>query len=307
MSAGVLFRRVILVGTQILHSSVLKLPSGHSLQLGRSLWRHVEVPKPGVAGKSYRRIVHFPKEYTVKPLEVTNLAGRDPVTGRVVAKGIGGGIKHKYHWIAWKRDGPTDVGVKPKEEKVLEVFQDGCRTAFVALVGTGRDLKYILATENMKPGDVIRTSCAIPRNPVRPAEGDAYPLGALPMGTQVHCVEKYPGAGGCLIHAAGTFGTLMRRDGNDRVILRMPSKREFSLHQNCMATVGRLSNVIHGSTPIGSAQRNRELGNRPRSGLWQRKTGRHGRKIRPPPPVRKFDHNTRSSQSVAPIRLSLNV
>ncbi|VVC96980.1 unnamed protein product [Leptidea sinapis] len=34
-------------------------------------------PKPGF-GKSYRRIVHFPEDYTVKPLEVTNLAGRDP-------------------------------------------------------------------------------------------------------------------------------------------------------------------------------------------------------------------------------------
>lgn len=40
----------------------------------------LEKPKPGL-GKSYRRIVHFPEEYTVKPLQVTNLAGRDPVTG----------------------------------------------------------------------------------------------------------------------------------------------------------------------------------------------------------------------------------
>lgn len=40
-------------------------------------------PKPGL-GKSYRRIVHFPDEYTVKPLEVTNLAGRDPVSGKFV-------------------------------------------------------------------------------------------------------------------------------------------------------------------------------------------------------------------------------
>lgn len=37
-------------------------------------------PKPGF-GKAYRRIVHFPEEYTVKPIEVTNLAGRDPETG----------------------------------------------------------------------------------------------------------------------------------------------------------------------------------------------------------------------------------
>lgn len=46
--------------------------------------------------------------------------------------------------------------------------------------------------------------------------------------------------------------------------------------------LGRISNVAHSSTPIGSAQRNRWLGNRPRSGLWQRKTGKHGRKIKPP-------------------------
>lgn len=44
---------------------------------------NIEKPKPGF-GKSYRRIVHFPEEYTVKPLEVTNLAGRDPVSGMLV-------------------------------------------------------------------------------------------------------------------------------------------------------------------------------------------------------------------------------
>lgn len=260
-------------------------------QQNRNLWKKVDKPKPGVSGKSYRRIVHFPEKYTVEPLNVTNLAGRDPVSGRVVAKGIGGGIKHKYHWINWRRDGPTSVDEKPKEERVLQIMTDGCRTAFIALVASGQELKYILATENMKAGDIIRTSQAIPRIPVRAKEGDAYPLGALPIGTVVHNVEKYPGAGGCLIHAAGTYGTILRRDGTDRVIIQMPSKKEFSLFETCMATVGRLSNITHGSTPIGSAQRNRELGNRPRSGLWQRKDGRHGRKIRPLPPVRRFLEN----------------
>lgn len=43
---------------------------------------NIDKPKPGL-GKSYRRIVHFPDEYTVKPLEVTNLAGRDPVSGKL--------------------------------------------------------------------------------------------------------------------------------------------------------------------------------------------------------------------------------
>lgn len=40
-------------------------------------------------------------------------------TGRVIAKGIGGGIKHKYHWIDWLRDGPKEG--PPQEEKVVQV------------------------------------------------------------------------------------------------------------------------------------------------------------------------------------------
>lgn len=51
------------------------------VNLVRTLWKYVEKPKPGVNGKSYRRIIHYPEKYTVKPLDVTNLAGRDPVTG----------------------------------------------------------------------------------------------------------------------------------------------------------------------------------------------------------------------------------
>ena len=66
-------------------------------QIVRTVIKFVDKPKPATNGKQYRRIVHFPLsyEYTVKPLDTSHLAGRDPLTGRVVAKGIGGGIKHK--------------------------------------------------------------------------------------------------------------------------------------------------------------------------------------------------------------------
>lgn len=297
MSAAALTRRVF--GQQTFNFIDLTI-SVLSQVPRRYKWKLVKLPKPGI-GIGYRRTVHYKDEYTVEPLQVTNLAGRDPVTGRLVAKGIGGGIKHKYHWIKWIRDGPKDLNEPPKEEKVLDVFKDGCRTSNIALIGSSRELKYILATENMKPGDIIRTHQGIPRNHVRPSEGDAYPLGALPNGTFVHCVEKYPGLGGFLIHAAGTFGTIMKQDG-DRVVVQMPSKKLFSLHETCMATVGRLSNIEHDSTPIGSAQKNRELGNRPRSGLWQRKTGRFGRKIKPPPRVQRVGDKKRA----APEMLVLN-
>lgn len=54
--------------------------------ISRNLYVHVHKPKPGVKGKSYRRIVHFEENYTIKPLNVTNLAGRDPDTGNLLVK-----------------------------------------------------------------------------------------------------------------------------------------------------------------------------------------------------------------------------
>lgn len=138
---------------------------------------------------------------------------------------------------------------------------------------------------------------------VKANEGDAYPLGALPIGTQINCVEKYPGLGGFLVHAAGTYATILRKTPDGRVIIITPSKKEFSLPQECMCTVGRLSNVAHASTPIGSPQKNRELGNRPRSGWWQRKTGRFGRKIRPPPPVKAI--NSKGDPTIENLTLTM--
>lgn len=128
----------------------------------RTIYTFVKKPKPG-KGQAFRRIVHYPKEYTVEPLPVTNLAGRDPVTGRLVAKGIGGGIKHKFHWVQFVRDGPKEG--PPQLERVIDVLFDGCRTAKVALVAVGDTLKYIIASENMKPGNILKTSRFIPRIP----------------------------------------------------------------------------------------------------------------------------------------------
>jgi large subunit ribosomal protein L2 len=66
---------------------------------------------------------------------------------------------------------------------------------------------------------------------------------------------------------------------------------------------GRLSNIMHDKTPIGSAQKNRELGNRPRSGLWQRKTGHFGRKVKPLPPLRIINAEKREPSPVLSLEI----
>lgn len=65
--------------------------------------------------------------------------------------------------MKYDREGPSEGPVQ--EEKVLDIMFDGHRSAKVALLGTGEQLRYIIATENMKVGDVIKTSRVIPRNP----------------------------------------------------------------------------------------------------------------------------------------------
>jgi large subunit ribosomal protein L2 len=149
---------------------------------------------------------------------------------------------------------------------------------FCLTQGSLIDFRYIIATENLKVGDMIRTFGEIPRIPVRPKEGDAHPLGALPQGTIVCLIEMHKGLGAYFCKSAGSSAVVGRTEGNE-VLVTLPSKREFFLHQECMATVGKISNAIHSSIDIGSPQKNRWLGNRPRSGLWQRKSGIHGRKI----------------------------
>lgn len=123
---------------------------------------------------------------------------------------------------------------------------------------------------------------------VKAKEGDAHPLGALAVGTLVHNVEIFPEEGGKKARAAGTCCQLVRKIG-DRCIVRLPSKHEIEVSHNCMVTIGRVSNVDHGDKHIGSPNRMRWLGIMQRSGLWHRKTGYNGRKIRPLPPVRVYN------------------
>lgn len=77
---------------------------------------------------------------------------------------------------------------------------------------------------------------------VMPQAGDCHPVGALPIGTQVCQVERYPFDGSKVGNAAGVSMTLLRKSG-DKVTLRMPSKREMTVSEQCLCVVGRNSDV----------------------------------------------------------------
>ncbi|XP_077017974.1 large ribosomal subunit protein uL2m isoform X3 [Tamandua tetradactyla] len=215
-------------------------------------------------------------------------ARRGLATGRIRVHGIGGGHKQRYRMIDFLRFRPENESKPgPFEEKVINVRYDPCRSADIALVAGGSRKRWIIATENMQAGDIILNSDHIGRMAVAAREGDAHPLGALPVGTLINNVESEPGRGAQYIRAAGTCGVLLRKV-NGTAIIQLPSKRQMQVLETCVATVGRVSNVDHNKRIIGKAGRNRWLGKRPNSGLWHRKGGWAGRKIRPLPPMKSY-------------------
>ncbi|XP_072266429.1 large ribosomal subunit protein uL2m [Pyxicephalus adspersus] len=72
------------------------------------------------------------------------------------------------------------------------------------------------------------------------------------------------------------------------ILTSVVSHLSFKVSETCVATVGRVSNVDHNKRIIGKAGRNRWLGIRPSSGLWKRKGGWAGRKIKPLPPIKSY-------------------
>ncbi|KAL0622415.1 39S ribosomal protein L2, mitochondrial [Plecturocebus cupreus] len=246
-------------------------------------------------------------KYTITPVKKRKSGGRDH-TGRIRVHGIGGGHRQRYRMIDFLRFRPEETNSGPFEEKVIQVRYDPCRqllrgcglprwsvylsltlirSADIALVAGGNRKRWIIATENMQAGDKILNSNHIGRMAVAAREGDAHPLGALPVGTLVNNVESEPGRGAQYIRAAGTCGVLLRKV-NGTAIIQLPSKRQMQVLETCVATVGRVSNVDHNKRVIGKAGRNRWLGKRPNSGRWHRKGGWAGRKIRPLPPMKSY-------------------
>ncbi|XGW27122.1 hypothetical protein V3C99_007602 [Haemonchus contortus] len=270
--------RVTAQGSQVVAKRFL--PARGTKPLPRYLWDLEDLKKKSGGG------------YTHEPLRINRLGGRHPETGRKINQHIGGGTKFDYFMIDYHSRGPTEPG-KTYDERVLEVRRDPNRTSHIALVAGTEGKRWILATENMKAGDLISTTCYIPENPVIGVEGNSYPVGSLVAGTLVNSIERFPNLieyldSDVFVVKAGTAATIVRHQG-DFTVIRLPHKHEFSFHRTCMARVGRLSHADIEGKIFGSAQMHRRFGYKMASGLFHKKDGYFGRKIRPLPPVRVLD------------------
>lgn len=228
-------------------------------------------------------------KYTHVPIPYPKTGGRN-WHGQVQNKRVGGGAKQRIRLVDYTRNAISEK--EPLVERVLSVDYDPLRSADLALVASGNNKRWIIASDNMKKGDIIKSHIKIPQYPVAAKTGDAHPLGALPVGAVVHNIEMYQKEGGSFARAAGASGTIKLKV-NDKVTVTLPSGRDVQLSKFCMATSGKASNIDHYKEHIGSAQRSRHFGIRPCSGLFKKKTGYHGRKMKRVKPVITYEKKTR--------------
>ena len=196
-------------------------------------------------------------EITKSTPEKSLLAKKDKTAGRnnqgkITVRHHGGGNRKKYRIIDFKRR-KDDIPAK-----VAAIEYDPNRTANIALLHYADGEKaYIIAPVGLKVGDELMNGAN--------AEikiGNCLPLENIPVGTEIHNIELYPGKGAQFVRSAGNSAQLMAKEGK-YATLRLPSGEMRMVPIVCRATIGQVGNIEHGLVNIGKAGRKRHMGVRP--------------------------------------------
>src|SRR5438105_5147867 len=193
------------------------------------------------------------REKPVKALTTRRLrtGGRDN-KGHVSSRWISGGHKRRYRLVDFRRD---KDGIPAR---VASIEYDPNRSARIALLNYfDGERRYILAPDGLKVGELLQSG---PDAEIK--NGNCLPLKNIPLGTNVHNVELFPGRRARVARSAGVYCQLMAKDG-DYAQLRLPSGEVRRFHVNCRAVVGQVGNLDHENISYGKAGRRRWLGRSP--------------------------------------------
>lgn len=173
--------------------------------------------------------------------------------GRITTRHQGGGHKHHYRIIDFKR---ADKDGIPAVVERLEY--DPNRTAHIALLKyIDGERRYIIAPKNLKAGDPVMSGTQATIK-----VGNCLPLRNIPVGTTVHCIEMKVGKGAQLARSAGAAVQLVAREGAFATIrLRSGEMRKVPI--DCRATIGEVGNTEHNLRSLGKAGAQRWRGVRP--------------------------------------------
>lgn len=172
--------------------------------------------------------------------------------GKITVRHRGGGSRRLYRIIDFKR---RKDGIPAK---VVAIEYDPNHTANIALLHYADGEKaYILAPVGLTVGTTLMNGAE-----AEVRVGNCLPLSSIPVGSNIHNIELYPGKGGQLVRAAGNAAQLMAKEGK-YATLRMPSGEMRMVPVECRATIGQVGNIEHELVNVGKAGRTRNKGFRP--------------------------------------------
>lgn len=185
-------------------------------------------------------------------LEKNSKRGGRNNNGRITVRHIGGGHKHHYRLIDFKRN---KDGIPAKVERIE---YDPNRSANIALVVyADGERRYILAPKNLKVGDKLLSG-----SEAGIKAGNTLPMRNIPVGSVVHAIEMKPGKGAQLARSAGAYANIVAREGL-YVTLRLRSGEVRKVLADCRATIGEVGNAEHMLRQLGKAGASRWRGVRP--------------------------------------------
>ena len=212
--------------------------------------------KPTSPGRRFVEKVVHPHLYKGRPyaalVESKGKSGGRNNNGRITSRHIGGGHKHHYRIIDFKRTKDNIPAV------VERIEYDPNRTSRIALISYRDGEKtYILAPIGLLPGAKVESG-----SDAGIRTGNCLPLRLIPTGTLVHNLELVVGKGGKLVRSAGAGAQVLSRE-DIYVLIRLPSGEIRRVPADCRATIGQLSNVDHKNVSWGKAGKTRHRGRRP--------------------------------------------
>jgi len=202
----------------------------------------VKVITPGLhKGRPHRPLVE----------SQTRTSGRNN-DGRITVRHRGGGHKHSYRIIDFRRSKDGVVG------RIERLEYDPNRSAHIALVlYADGERRYIIAPRGISVGDQIESG-----ESVAIRVGNALPLKNIPVGTVIHCVEMKLGKGAQLARSAGASVQYIGREGG-YALLRLRSGEVRRIHLECRAVIGEVGNEENSLRKLGKAGAKRWRGIRP--------------------------------------------
>ena len=155
--------------------------------------------KPITPGQRFRVVNGFDAITTDKPekslLVPNKRSGGRNSQGKMTMRYIGGGHKKRYRIIDFKRN---KHGIPAT---VASIEYDPNRTAFIALLNyQDGEKRYIIAQNGLQVGQNV-----VSGEGAAPEIGNTMPLGQIPLGTIISCIELHPGQGAVIARSAVSY------------------------------------------------------------------------------------------------------